>query len=191
MIINNSLLFPNAWYVNPMDQIDNGNGYGLVLKAWSAFDTLWTNYIWGDVTIQWWYSDSTVDGSLGDPVWIPQGGDVNIVWGQATAYNGFGWTSRNGWSIYINWWTSSTPANNGIIYLANSVGRVVIGQPNAPYAGWLTVNGGIKMVWVTSNPCAWVNYPEGTMFYNSTNHRPCICINGNTATRMDWTTACF
>jgi hypothetical protein len=190
MIVNNSLLFPSAWFVNPMDQIDNSNGYGLTLRAWSAFDTLGASHIWGDVTIQWWYSDSTAPND--DPVWVPKGWDVNIVWGQATVYNGV-WNShtRFGWSIYINWWTSSTLVNDGIIYLANDAGRVVIGQTNAPYAGWLTVDGGIKMVWVTSNPCAWVNYPEGTMFYNSTNHHPCICINLNTATKMDWTTACF
>ena len=79
---------------------------------------------------------------------------------------------------------------NAVTILQN--GKVWIGT-SSPSA-LLTVNGWIKPIGTGSNPCGTADYPEGTMFYNSslTGHYYCFCDNTITAKKMsDETTNCF
>lgn len=72
-------------------------------------------------------------------------------------------------------------------------GQVVSGLMFNPSTNTLTVNGSgyISPVCVTSDPCA--TKPEGTMFYNCTNHYWCFCNNASVdlAIYGNQTQACF
>jgi len=91
--------------------------------------------------------------------------------------------------IYID---MMDPQNNiyGDVVLSNNKSKVGIGT-GTPTAK-LTVEGGIKPIGTGFSPCTdTVNYPTGTMFYNSTSNYYCYC-SGSTAKQIHSpTTNCY
>lgn len=173
----NNITLQNSWSIsagsssNQLYLWRNGN-VGIGTASPSAKLTV----SWGAMSIYW------PDGSTPDFQFQTSLGNVWIM--GMYHINSLNDNMFIGWLRWTALWTVTTGGTTTNTVFISTGGKVGIGTTNP--TATLTVNGGMKMLGIPSNPCAMTSdYPEWTMFYNSTNKYFCFCDNTTTAKALD------